>query len=157
MTPEEADEWLKATGSKFTAPLFHGTLPGKVGNILRGGFLKPTTKSTVNAKLYGEGTYLSASDRYSLRYAGNDERGIIETRISVQHPANLRESSEIFAAVKARHPSPDDFPGAVRAEAEKRGFDALRVQDYVKGLSGPEEPVVNWVVFDPRKIVAIQR
>lgn len=156
MTKAEADAWVVAMGSKITKPLFHGTDPGSARTILRGGFLKrPALK---NAQEYGQGTYLSLNQRYSLRYAHDNDAGLVETRVAVQNPASVAQTREIIKAVDARKPKKADYPALIRAEAEKRGFDALRVQDFFKESmfgSAPEQPVTNLVVFDPKKIVAV--
>jgi hypothetical protein len=158
MTPEEADAWLIATGSKIRTPLFHGTAPWRAANIMRDGFrTRPTKAEMVNKQLYGQGAYLTDSDAYAHKYAGALDEGLLETRVALTHPASLAETHDLLKKVKARNLPNAQFASAVREEAERQGFDGLRVEFWEPSMGQNAPAATSWIVFDPHKIVVVRK
>jgi hypothetical protein len=160
MSPEEAEAWLAAHQSKVTRPLFHGSpIPGAVAGIKRSGFrTRPTISQTLNANTYGQGAYFTSSNKLAWVYAGGTPNGVLETRIAVEHPATLGESNDILKTVKARKPAtPQEASVMIRELAESRGFDAIQTEYYDNRMGPLENAATNWVVFDPHKIVVVQK
>ena len=124
--------------------------------IKRQGFAE--TPGLTTGQHFGQGTYLTEAEAYAYNFAGSNPGGVLETRVAATNPANPKETHDIVAAVKARHPRVEDVPRLVREEAIKRGFDALTVTDYFTRRGHRElESTTNVVVFDPHKVVVVDK
>lgn len=153
MTTAEADRW--ATGSKLAGPFYHGARnAGTVETIMQSGFdIARLGEGTGNAGFAGAGFYLTGSRDYALKYAQNDDQGLLETRVNVQNPM---PGDELWAWLKKVHPGiPKGIEASFRLSwriteyAKSQGYDSIHVTPRTPG--GNDE----LVLFDPRQVTVV--
>jgi hypothetical protein len=159
MTAEQAAKWQEENGAgPPRGALYHGTEAWRADKIAESGFR--TVGPASNGHVYGQGAYLTTSENLAhWKYASGKDDGTLETRVCLTHPATLGESMAVFDAVRNRDPEPSskDYPRLVSEEAQRRGFDALRVEYYEPVMGRTAGAATNYIIFDPHKITVVDK
>lgn len=153
MTRAEADKWAK--NSAIKGPLYHGTTNEAAQSIKEKGF-DIARAGTQSGQSHGKAVYLSDSQAKADKYSTRAQGQTLETRVNVQNPAGLKETSAVIAAAVEKSGGyesqkggyTDQYARAVVEEAQRRGYDALT------GPLGKTERQI--IVFDPEKIVTVK-